>query len=823
MNTGRNRGVFKSRGLVFYLLLVVACFISTKTFAGEDHRIDSVLSLINVDKDDDTGKVSHLNSLCVLYNITDKQDKALDAGKQALEMAHKLGFAKGEEVACNGIGTIYFAKKDYASALSYFEKALNSCEKEGKDAKVRMATLFDNIGLTYEAQGEVDKAEEYYNRAMKIADEIGNKQLQAYTMGNMGNFYTMQGDDSKALEYYKKAVQVKEEIGDKKGVARGSSNIATEYKGEGDYPKAIEYYNNALKMAQELGDKQLEADITSNIGAVYREQGDYSKALEYDFKALNLAEDLKYKQLQASAASSIGLIYWKRSDFSKALQYYNKALDLANATGDKSTAAILTDNIGIVCENQGDFPEALDYEFKALKISKDIGDKAGIAINTESIGEIYIKQKKYKDAEKYILEALYLSDTIHLLKASMESQLDLSELFAQTGQWQKAYDAYRQYVQAKDSLATKDNSKELGKLEAKAEYDKQAALNKAAEESKMELIRIDRKRKVIILGLVSTVAIALVLIALIVFRMLRTTRAQKQFIEQQKAEVESQKMIVDEKNKDIVDSITYAKRLQDAILPPMPLIKKYLPESFVLYKPKEIVAGDFYWMYTPSHSSNAPNSSVVLKGEGASQSPFRGLGQEHPSGEVTFIAVADCTGHGVPGAMVSVVCSNALNRTVKEFGITEPGKILSKVRELVLETFEKSTDDVNDGMDIALAAITRTDSGAKVKWATANASIWVKGAELKELNSGNGSIGKQGVTKDYVTHETELKKGDAIYFATDGFIKQLSGESNLFKETLLSVNGLPMVEIGNKLGHIFEQHKNGSEQVDDALVMGLRI
>jgi hypothetical protein len=155
--------------------------------------------------------------------------------------------------------------------------------------------------------------------------------------------------------------------------------------------------------------------------------------------------------------------------------------------------------------------------------------------------------------------------------------------------------------------------------------------------------------------------------------------------------ISAQKKEIEEKNKDILDSITYAKRLQDAILPPISVIKQYLPESFVFYKPKDIVAGDFYWMW--SETTSRPSSS----GES--------------SADIILIAAADCTGHGVPGAMVSVVCSNALNRTVKEFRITEPGKILDKVRELVLETFEKSEDNVQDGMDISLCSInTKTNT-----------------------------------------------------------------------------------------------------------------
>ncbi len=169
------------------------------------------------------------------------------------------------------------------------------------------------------------------------------------------------------------------------------------------------------------------------------------------------------------------------------------------------------------------------------------------------------------------------------------------------------------------------------------------------------------------------------------------------------------------------------KRLQDAILPPLSSIKKHLPESFVLYQPKDIVAGDFYWM---EHLSSTAFQS---RREGETNKIVSS--DSLMSGELTLIASADCTGHGVPGAMVSVVCSNALNRAVKEFRITEPGKILDKVRELVLETFEKSESDVKDGMDISIAAINRkpnNDGTILIQWCGAYNPLWyIRNGELK--------------------------------------------------------------------------------------------
>ena len=267
-------------------------------------------------------------------------------------------------------------------------------------------------------------------------------------------------------------------------------------------------------------------------------------------------------------------------------------------------------------------------------------------------------------------------------------------------------------------------------------------------------------------------------------------------VQERTLEIEEQKELVEEKQKDILDSITYAKRLQDAILPPVSFIKKFLPDSFLVYKPKDIVAGDFYWM--------------------------------ERSDDNILIAAANCTGHGVPGALVSVVCSNALNRTVKEFHITEPGKILDKVRELVLETFEKSESNVQDGMDISLCCITTKTK--EVQWSGAYNSLWyIQKGEIKEVAADKQPIGKNNRPEPFNTHKLNLQKGDTLYLFTDGYADQFGGpKGKKFKykqmeELLLANASKPMDEQKDVLENTLEKWKGTLEQVDDILIIGIRV
>ena len=259
-------------------------------------------------------------------------------------------------------------------------------------------------------------------------------------------------------------------------------------------------------------------------------------------------------------------------------------------------------------------------------------------------------------------------------------------------------------------------------------------------------------------------------------------------------EIHHQKLIVEEKSQEITDSIEYAKTIQSAILPSSKVINEFLKDSFVLYKPKDIVAGDFYWM-------------------------------EAKADRILF-AVADCTGHGVPGAMISVVCNNALNRSVREFNLSDPGQILEKARDIVIQEFEKSETEVRDGMDIAICSLIED----KLEYAGAHNPLWIiRNGILIETKANKQPIGKFENLQPYNTHSFQLEKGDTIYIFSDGYSDQFGGEkgkkykSSKFKKFLLSIQENSMEKQLNLLANEFKKWRGSIEQIDDVCVIGLRI
>ena len=306
--------------------------------------------------------------------------------------------------------------------------------------------------------------------------------------------------------------------------------------------------------------------------------------------------------------------------------------------------------------------------------------------------------------------------------------------------------------------------------------------------------KIEEQKSIIWLSILFLLIVSA--LGIMAYRSYRLKNAANILISVQKEEIEEQHDALEEQHREITDSINYAKRIQDAILPPISLVHQHIPESFILYKPKDIVAGDFYWM-------------------------------EKVDDNIIF-AAADCTGHGVPGAMVSVVCHNAMNRSVREFKLIEPSKILDKTRDIVVETFEKGQEDVRDGMDIALCTI--NNKTKKLFFSGANNGLYfIRNGELTQYKPDKQPIGKYDDAKPFTQQEIDLEKGDVIYTFSDGYPDQFGGEKGKkymykkFRDLLLSIHQKPMDEQHQLLVDSFENWRGDLEQVDDVCVIGIKI
>ena len=683
--------------------------------------------------------------------------------------------------------------------------------------------------------GSYDTAILYGEAALSLGKQFDFKRGIASSNGTMGLVYLNKCEYSKALSYFFTALEIDEELGDKIGMEKRFCNIGVVYQGKGDSPKAIENYLKALKIAEELGDKKIQAFIFNNIGNIYKDQGETTKALSNYLESLKIAEKILDKQMQASILCNIGLIYQQQKELTTAIDCYFKGLKISKELDNKYLISIIFGNIGNVYKEAGETTKALDYFFKSLKMAEKQGDKQGIAIKSANIGSLYINSKNYVAAEKFLIQALTIDTAIGFLSHAKYTHEELSRLFEIIGKPAKALEHYKKAMAVKDTLFYADKNKEIIRKTMNYEFEKKEAITKA-ENEKQQVISEEknRKQKIITWAVVSGLLLVL-LFAGFIFRSLRITRKQKQIIEIKNTETELQKKVIEEKNKDIMDSIHYAKHIQNALLREEEHVSMHLPEHFILFMPKDIVSGDFYW--GAEKTVKAPPG--LPKGEewqhisqtssltGSSSSPSGRLGG---ATVYWYFAAVDCTGHGVPGAVMSMLGISFLNDILSLEGLFSPAEILNRLRDKVVKELRQTgeADGNKDGMDISLARLNLKTN--ELEWAGANNSLTlIRNGELEEIKANKQPIGYHPESNPYTNHEIQLQKGDSIYIFSDGYADQFGGPkgkkltTKKLKNLLIIHNYLPMKEQKELLKKRFSEWKGALEQVDDVCVFGIRV
>ena len=713
-------------------------------------------------------------------------------------------------------------------------------------------------------------------KALVISEKYNWKKGMAESLNLLGSLNRMKGLYNETLDQYIRALNLRKEINDQKGQAAVMGNIGNVFFEQGDYPKALDYYLRALQTEEKMEHKIGIANNESRIGAVYWSEKELEKAIEHLNKALKIYKEINDEKGISTTLGNIGNVYIARKEYDTSLVYYNMALAYREKMNDKFGIANMLGNIGSLYKEKSILAvtpskrrelldSALYFSKEALKINEEIENKQWLASNLANIGIAYRELKKFQLAEDYLKKAILISNDLGALDMTMQFEINLSDFYVVTGQFEKALDHFKLAIDAKDSIFNEEKNNEITRKELNYEFEKKESETKARHDKQIALGQAEKRKQQIIIWASAGGLLLIAVILIIVFRSLKITRKQKTLIEKQKALVEEKNLLVveqkkqiEEQHKETIASITYAKRLQQAILPPLDMVKKYLPESFLIYLPKDIVAGDFYWIsFQPSKESGNNANANLEEQEKGKIPPFR-------AGGALFIAACDCTGHGVPGAMVSVVCSNALNRAVKEFGLCNTGEILDKVTDLVLETFsasalwassdrEKSNSVVNDGMDISLLKIEfsshpenktvpHKEAGeidlkpTGFQWSGANNPLWYFfGNKFFEITADKQPIGKTDVRRPFTTHKIDNfisgEEGEeyTFYLFTDGFPDQFGGprgkkyKYRQLQENFNSIIALPLKEQEIKLRDFFNHWKGDLEQVDDVTIFGFRV
>jgi len=597
-----------------------------------------------------------------------------------------------------------------------------------------------------------------YNSFMqKIAENGDGSKLyliyQAAALNNIGYDADNKGNVIKATEYYTKALTLREKAGDISGIAESTNNLGSLCSFQSDHIKSIFYYSKAVRLYQAIGDKKGAAESLNNLGSAYNNLNKVDSAIMFNMQALSLQEGISEELGMASSYNNLGTCYIDKEDTLRAIEYYTKALKIDEELGNKSGITAVLNNLGEIYFNRNDIKKAQAYADRAFKLAQQLGYPTEIGNSAHLLYYIYKKQKNTAQAlEMYIL-----------FKQMRDSITGLEQVRVTTS----AEYTYKEFQQ-------------------NLEHEKQSAV--AAEE---------RKKQRLFMLLIAFIAIATGIIAILVFKNLQRYKKAKLLIEKQKE-------LVEEKQKEILDSIRYAKRIQDAVLKEQEHISAHLPGHFVLFQPKDIVSGDFYWSIEKDN--------------------------------YWYVAAADCTGHGVPGAFLTILGTSFLNELNATDALLTPAEILDKLRSRMiaeLSVTNKETNETKDGMDISLARLNLTSK--ELMWAGANNPLWITSIvnkneyKLTEVPAHKQPIGFYPTLTPYPNHIIQLKKGDTFYLFTDGYADQFGGEKGkklkykAIKELLLNAANESMEKQKNILLEYFIRWKGNYEQTDDVCIIGINI
>jgi serine phosphatase RsbU (regulator of sigma subunit) len=554
--------------------------------------------------------------------------------------------------------------------------------------------------------------------------------------------------------------------------------------------EAIYDYSKAIELFESLKNTRSVAGGYVNLGAIYNGLEEYKIALSYYFKALKIYQAGNEKENLGILYNNIGSTYQKQKQIPNSNHYLRMAYKLAAELDNQMLCGMATHNLGINFSENKQYDSAIVYYNNSLRFIQKYGEGPGHIFNYRQIGDAYYYLKQYDKAEENLLKAVRISNKIGYSSGVEEIYQLLSGIYEAKKDYKKSLEYNKIYTQLKDSLSSEAIKTGIIKAQYETEMQQQKKMQ-AQEQKNRDLIaqaKIDSQNKII-----SASLIALVVVLILVVFILRGYNQKRKA----NAIISKQKEIVELKQKEILSSIYYAKRIQNALLTSENYFKKRLKDFFILYKPKDIVSGDFYW------------------------------GLEHKG--LFYLIVADCTGHGVPGAFMSLLNISILNELIIEKGFSSPDQILNEARKEIIRSLNpEGGDESKDGMDCILCAF--DFKNGKLQYACANNSFFlVRNNELITSKTDKMPVGLSHGEEPFKLHEIELKQNDALYFITDGYADQFGGpKGKKFKykqlqDLLVLIHANEISQQKEDLNNKFEDWKGTLEQIDDVCIVGIRI
>lgn len=663
--------------------------------------------------------------------------------------------------------------------IAICEKHLSSGDKQEAYFLKQKSIALNNLGYNAQMEGELKKSLRYYNQALKIDLQTKNKRNLAASYSNIGTIYDYMGDYLNAISYYKKSLKIQQEVGNKRGESDLYNNFGVIYNTLRQYDKSLEYYKMSLKLDEELKDKSAQIITLNNIGSLFSKQNQYETAIDYTKRALNLSLELGDDIGIPMTRGNIGSYFYELKRYDSAQYYLDLSIKAFRAQENLQHLGTFLPYAAKVKKAQGNLNEALKIAHEAYDLAIETGDLSNRHASAVTLYDLYKAKSAFKDALKFY--EIYIS-----LENQIQNDANKKQLLG--------FEFERKSVA--DSIKNQEQLKH-----------KNTALNFAKKENQINKERIFY----LIFGLI-------LLSALIgfVFNRFRVTQRQKRTIEAQKEEVEKQKLIIEEINHQIHDSINYSEMIQQAVLPAVD-ISQLFEDAFLIYQPKDIVSGDFYWLEEQENKA--------------------------------FFAVADCTGHGIPGAFISMIGTILLNEIYNSKKVYQPNLMMNELSRLIqLTLMTKDKKVLNDGMDLSFCVLDRKTN--LLQFAGANNGIYIlslqeklmvnqlaleakssqEGVFLFKIDADKRPVGKHiSLENSFTLQEIQLQEGDFVLLLSDGYADQFGGpkgkkfKASQLESLLLQHYRKPASSIKENLLLAFEFWKGDLEQVDDVCVIGVRV
>lgn len=665
---------------------------------------------------------------------------------------------------CSVILIIILSLTDTSVLATDLTDSLKSVLQSTTDGQ-KYTDICNTLSRSY-VTSELDSCRFYAEKAIEKANSVNYKTGMVSGLTNLGNMNFIKGNYPDALQNYMAALNIMEEENDLFGIANGYMGIGNVYYVQKDFELALSYMRKSEAIRWELNDSSGIAGCFNNIGGIFHEMGLPDSALAYHLKAMRIKEDLhEYESL----SSSYG-------------------------------------NIGNLFRELGRLEEAEDFQNKALEIRTQQNNKKGMVLSYSDIAAIYEQKGEHSMAEKYLSSAIDLASRIQYGEGLKNSLLRLTGVYESIGKIEQAHRVFRRYTEVKDSIVSSEKNRQIAEIQTKYETEKK--------EQEIELLHRDQQikeeklnnQRTVIIIIICCFVLALIAIVAIM-RLLRFRKIANIELQKRNDQISLQNEIIEQKNLDITDSIEYAKTIQTAALPGESLIESIFSNYFILYLPRDIVSGDFYWFHQTT------------------------------SGKKIWVC-ADCTGHGVPGAFMSILGISLLNEIVINKGHEKPDQILNEMRLGVVNGL-KQRDNENgmcDGIDMVLCVL-NTDSHELEFAGANNALIYCsENNDLSLYKCDKQPVGfYTGDLRPFTLQSIQTKPGDRVYLFTDGFQDQFGGPKGekyrlaSFRNLIDQTSRLPF---NQQLATIEKEYKawispensaQKHEQLDDILIVGVEI